>query len=274
MDTGFDLLYHYHGKKSGCPGHNWGPGVKDHYKFHFIHSGKGVFKAEGKTWSLGRGQGFLIYPDSVSQYTADETDPWICSWLAFSGSSAEPLLAEINLTRDNPIFFAADYSWFETFIHAFDAHSAYSASLAFARQSSLYRFFKELADLAVVTQRNQSGRPQGQKERYIRQAIGYVHMNFGNRIYISDIALNVGIDRIYLASLFKEALSMSPQDYLMKYRMEKACELLRDSRLSIADIARSVGYEDPLLFSKMFKKKIGIPPRNFRTIRSIQNNAE
>lgn len=274
MYTAFDLVYHYHGKKSGGPGHNWGPGIKEHYKFLFIHSGKGVFTAEGKTWFLGRGQGFLIYPDSVSQYTADEIDPWTCSWLAFSGSCTESLLAEINLSRDHPVFFAADYSWFETFTDAFDNRYVNSASLAFARQSGLYRFFKELADLATMLERNQSGRPQSQKERYIRQAIGYMHMNFGNRIYVSDIARNVGIDRIYLASLFKETLSMSPQDYLLKYRMEKACELLSDSRLSIADIARSVGYEDPLLFSKMFKRKIGVPPRSFRTIRSIQHDAE
>ncbi|HEX3027822.1 MAG TPA: helix-turn-helix domain-containing protein, partial [Clostridia bacterium] len=48
------------------------------------------------------------------------------------------------------------------------------------------------------------------------------------------------------------------------YRVNKACELMRNAALSLADISRSVGYEDPLLFSKTFRKLKGLPPREYR----------
>jgi len=264
LNAFFDLHYHYHGKEACRPGHNWGPGIKDHYKFHFIHEGRGVYHFGGKSWDLVKGQGFLVYPESVSQYTADQEDPWIYSWCAFSGNCAELLLEEANLTRSFPIFTATEHSWFETFAAAFNANGTHECSLALARQSELYRFFKELNDLAARSGRARDGRAPSVKDQYVRKAIDYVHINYGRRIHVSDIADSVGIDRIYLARLFKESLSISPQAYLVQYRMEKASKLLLNPVLSISDAARSVGYEDPLLFSKMFKKVIGLSPRAYR----------
>jgi YesN/AraC family two-component response regulator len=57
---------------------------------------------------------------------------------------------------------------------------------------------------------------------------------------------------------------MSPQEFLIRYRMDKASEFMLTNSLSISEISRSVGYEDPLAFSKIFKKIKGASPREFR----------
>ncbi|MNG24493.1 Arabinose operon regulatory protein [compost metagenome] len=80
---------------------------------------------------------------------------------------------------------------------------------------------------------------------------------------IRQLSDYLGLDRKYVAALFREALGIPPQQYLLRYRMDKACELLRSTGLTVAETARSVGYKDALLFSRMFKKVIGVPPSRY-----------
>jgi YesN/AraC family two-component response regulator len=89
-------------------------------------------------------------------------------------------------------------------------------------------------------------------------------MNYSRKMTISELARSIGLDRSYLGSIFKEQLSTSLQNYLKNYRMDKACELMKNETLSIGDISRSVGYDDPLLFSKLFRKCKGVSPREYR----------
>jgi YesN/AraC family two-component response regulator len=104
------------------------------------------------------------------------------------------------------------------------------------------------------------------KASYIQIAIDYIQFNYNKKIKITDIADHIGIDSKYLCSLFKSTLAVSPYQYLLNIRFNKASELLKNENFSIADISRSVGYEDPLLFSKMFKKIKGMSPSEYRKL--------
>ena len=61
-------------------------------------------------------------------------------------------------------------------------------------------------------------------------------------------------------------IGISPQEYLLSLKMEKACNLLTNLQLSIGDVARQVGYEDQLTFSKIFKKSKGVSPKLYREL--------
>jgi YesN/AraC family two-component response regulator len=89
-------------------------------------------------------------------------------------------------------------------------------------------------------------------------------MNYYRKMSIAEIAHHLGLDRSYLGSLFKEQLDTSLQDFLINYRLDKACELMKNEALAIGDISRSVGYDDPLQFSKLFRRNKSIPPREYR----------
>jgi len=82
--------------------------------------------------------------------------------------------------------------------------------------------------------------------------------------YTPAIAAHICIDRYYLHRIFKNFTNKSPQEYLLCLRMEKAASLLQNTELRISDVSRSVGYSDPLLFSKTFKKSKGLSPSDFR----------
>lgn len=88
-------------------------------------------------------------------------------------------------------------------------------------------------------------------------------------IKITSIASHVGIDRSYLANIFKSTLEISPQEYLLTLRMNRAADLLQNTSQKITVIANEVGYSDPLTFTKMFKRIKGMSPSEWR---HTQNN--
>lgn len=107
---------------------------------------------------------------------------------------------------------------------------------------------------------------ENRKEVYVTKVIDFIEMNYSNKFSIADIANFIGLDRSYLCSIFKEKSHLSIQQYLILFRMNKAAVLLRNKELAIGDVARSVGYDDPLLFSKIFKKTKGVSPREYRSM--------
>ncbi len=242
--------------------HSFGPAVRDHFLIHFILSGKGIFQVGDKTYHLREGQGFLICPDIVTYYQADAEDPWHYSWVGFHGLKAEQYLKNAKLTAYNPIF---AYSKDRFIKDCFD-QMLETKALVKGREirllGLLYLFLSQLIEAApgeaaldISTNR---------KEQYVKQVCAYIEMNYSRKISVQEIAHHVGLDRSYLGTLFKEHLNASIQDYLIHFRVNRACELMNNEVLSIGDISRSVGYEDPLLFSKIFKKVKGSPPRHYR----------
>ena len=106
--------------------------------------------------------------------------------------------------------------------------------------------------------------PKGNsQESYVYTAISYIESHYGKNVKISDIADYVGLNRSYLYTIFKKHMGMSIQDYLISYRMKKACDFLALPQATIGNVAYSVGY-DPLTFSKIFKRTIGISPTDYR----------
>jgi AraC-like DNA-binding protein len=99
---------------------------------------------------------------------------------------------------------------------------------------------------------------------YIREAISYMEQNFQNDITIEDIAAYCGLNRSYFGKIFRENVGKSPQEFLIAYRMSRATELLKLTRLSIADIGQAVGYPNQLHFSRAFKRVYGVSPKQWR----------
>jgi len=245
-----------------APGHSWGPAVRDHFIIHYILKGKGTFYVNGTTYHLKKGDGFLIRPDTVIYYQADLENPWTYSWVGFHGLKAELYLKQANLTADNPIFRYDRDDALKGCLEQMIATKDLVKSREIRLLGLLYIFLSHLIEAAQTSRslRNSENR----KEAYIKKAIEFIEMNYSRKISIAEVSHYVGLDRSYLYSLFNEYLGSSPQEFLIDYRIDKACELMQNSSLTIGDISRSVGYEDPLLFSKVFRKVKGLSPREYR----------
>lgn len=91
----------------------------------------------------------------------------------------------------------------------------------------------------------------------------YIQGNYCDPISVDDIAGYANISRSHLYRIFMKKVGISPNEYLSAYRINKACGLLRNSNLKINEIASSVGYNDQLYFSRVFKKLKGVSPSRY-----------
>ncbi len=89
--------------------------------------------------------------------------------------------------------------------------------------------------------------------------------NYSNPVSIEDIAAFVGISRSQLFRCFQRIAGISPKEYLTRYRIKKACQLLAQTSFSMTAIANSLGFENSLYFSKAFRKVQGVSPSEYRS---------
>lgn len=108
------------------------------------------------------------------------------------------------------------------------------------------------------------------KPDLVRQAMHYIENNYAKPISVDGLAGLLGCSASYLSRLFKKNLATTPNDYLIKIRMNHACHLLSNTQATLQEIAVSLGYEDVYYFSRVFKKHSGMPPLRFRS-RTVSN---
>ncbi|MDF2537835.1 MAG: AraC family transcriptional regulator [Herbinix sp.] len=258
-------LYIYQCGSDHCDnGHAYGPAVRDHFLIHFVHSGKGIYKIGNEVYELEAGSGFLICPDIITYYKADDEDPWNYSWIGFHGIKAESYLKDANLTLKNPVFKYTEDDFISDCFH--EMNSAYYLKRGgdVKRLAYLYLFLHKLTELNPEGLYYDSA--DSRRDAYITQALQFIEMNYSRKITIDSISKHVGLNRSYFNSIFKGALNVTLQEYLIEFRILKACELLPNQELSVGNISRSVGYTDPLLFSKIFKQVKGVTPSEYRNL--------
>lgn len=258
-----DLNMYQCGMMDCVSGHFYGPAVRDHFLIHYIIKGKGFFQVGDKTYNLEAGNGFLICPNVVTYYQADLEDPWSYRWVGFQGLKAESYLNKANLTLGNPIFkYTTDNALLDCFNSMLNANSLIKSNEV-RYLSILYLF------LSILIENSSDGDftedINSKRQAYIQKAVEFIEKNFSRKISIKEISKSVNLDRSYFGSIFKEYFNLSPQEFLIHFRLNKACELMTNKSLSIGDISRSVGYDDQFLFSKVFKKVKGLSPQRHRT---------
>lgn len=259
-DDGFDITVYQCGMEKCKKSHSYGPAIRDHYLVHFVLEGSGIFYVDGKSYRIKKNQGFLICPSVVTYYEADKEEPWIYTWVGFKGIKAEKYLKLANLDQENPVFECAEIA----FVQECFENMRKSTELKYGRelrlQGLLIMFLSELIEEAgknVIISSNY-------KEMYIKKSLQFVETNYSSKISISEMAKSVGLNKNYFSTFFRENIGVTPQQYIIKYRINKACELMSNLGLTIGDISRSVGYDDTLGFSKIFKKEKGISPKRYR----------
>lgn len=101
-------------------------------------------------------------------------------------------------------------------------------------------------------------------DRPIRQVLTLMHGNLGHGWTLEDLGRQVGLSRSALAERFRSAMGDTPLNHLRTLRMQKAMQLLSETRQTLEQVAQSVGYQDAFGFSKVFKRTTGQAPRQFR----------
>ena len=108
-------------------------------------------------------------------------------------------------------------------------------------------------------------RKKGDKSKYVLQAMDYIGQHYGDQnISVGEIAQHLGLSESHLSHLFRKETDYTLLNYLTRYRIHKAMELLRDCRVKVYEVAQQVGYKDITYFSATFKKVVGISPSEYQ----------
>lgn len=253
----------YSGEQVCPPSHSYGPTARHYFLMHYIISGQGIFEIDGKTHILGAGDLFFIRPGEITYYEADSLHPWHYVWIGLSGMDAAAIFDAISGSR--PVLHTANADELTPLMQRFARiGSCRSASDRLKRIGKLYEILSLLAKSAPSGAYRPSGRV------YAEEAAMYIHANLDRRITVSELARQISIDRSYLCALFKKYLDVSPQQYIIDAKMKGAAAMLRRTDKPVSQIAGAVGYDDALLFSRMFRARFGMSPRQYR----LSDNSE
>ncbi len=106
---------------------------------------------------------------------------------------------------------------------------------------------------------------KGDKSRYVLEAMDYISAHYNDPgIGVASIAQHLGISEGHLSHIFKRETDYTLLNYLTRYRIHKAMELLRDCRAKIYEVAEQVGYKDITYFSATFKRVAGVSPSEYQ----------
>lgn len=238
------------------PGDAWGGGVRDHFLIHYILSGKGVYRVDGREYALGAGDLFIVYPGVPIKYWADAENPWEYAWVGFNGSEADYLLRRTGLSREEP---SRHYD--DSRIAAALSAITQARGTALYHQARMIGRLYELLSLLLELSGDTGRTPEGFD--YVGSAVKFIACNYAASIDVAAIAQAVGVSRSHLYRVFMKGMGATPNEYLTRFRVSQACGLLRGGALPVGLVANSVGYEDPLYFSRVFKRIMGVSPRAY-----------
>ena len=254
-----DAMIYTCGYENCAPGHSYGPVMRNGYLIHYILSGCGIYKARGKIFHLKEGDAFLICPEELIYYEADRKQPWSYTWIGMQGIKVKGYLERTSLLKSLVFHYDQDDRMRLCHEKMFEADQIKN-NKDLIMNSIMYEY------LFLLARKFPGGLPEENKKKagYVDEALKYIESAYCDPITVQDIADRLNINRSYLSRLFRTITGISIQDYLLDYRIRQACILLKNSDLSIRTIAHSVSYMDALYFSRLFHRKKGMTPSEYR----------
>lgn len=249
-----DIYPVQYGEEQCNRNHSFGPCVRSNYLLHYVYSGKGIFQTENNTYHLHKGQMFLISPNQLTYYKADDSDPWLYRWIEFNGNMSQSILKSVSLNENTPIYTDDENNSVGNAL----CNIISSGEMCF--ELLMQKFWNFIYCLTDGEQIN----TVSNAEEYIQKAETFIKTNVHKKISVSDVAKYIGIDRSYLTRLFNEYKKTSPQNYIISLKMNTAALYLKNTNASVTETAQSVGYYDTHIFNKTFKKQFGVPPTTWR----------
>ena len=261
-----DLSLYQSGTEQTTPGQSLGPLAYDYYMFVFLTSGRGVLSADDpaggtRRFQIGPEQGYLLRPGQPSMFVSDVDDPARRIWLGFAGVSVADMLQRTTLTKEDPVYSSKDKVRRRLLADEMLAIAEHPDLSMLRAIGHLYAFAGYLLESTPSAQEKRSA---GIRDRYVRTALNFIEENYNKKIRVEDIAAKCGIDRSYFSKLFHQALGISPQRFLLEYRMTHACTLLQETELTISSVGEAVGYDNAMHFSRTFRALYGVSPRHWR----------
>lgn len=247
------VKYHYVNKEKGC----------NYVMLIYCVDGKGYYKIKGKTYKIEKNQ-YIIIPSKVPYlFEADEKDPWTIYWLHFEGILSSNFL----LDAPNPVYILpSEQSRLQDRIQLFE--ELYSSfSMGYIKEYMIYSSLCLYSFLASFKYLEQYRRINvlGHKEYPLSsKAIHFMQENIERNLTLDEIAHYFKYSPSHFSMLFRKETGLSPINYFIRLKIQKACQYIELSNLKIHEISIKLGFDDPAYFSRIFNKIMGMSPSMYK----------
>lgn len=236
---------------------------RNDYLLVYTHSGQSLAHIRGKKHHLKGGSIFFYHPHEEQYYGQVDAQPLWCFWIHFSGYGVSELLKKLRLDRKTTLRTGVnDYLVyeFETMSKTiFHKNNNYEILLS----SMMIQLLYTIADLSSS---NFPISNSTTTANLMKESLHFLHQNYNKNLSLEELANISGLSIGRYINLFKELTNSTPKRFLTQLRVEKASELLMNTSMSVKEVSLSVGFEDPLYFSRLFKKYKNVTPTEYRLL--------
>lgn len=229
--------------------------VLRNYALVYLTDGHGSFKGHDSGWRrVGAGDVLVLFPGIWHDYHPSAETGWTERWIEINGSLTNQWCMHDVLCVDSPVLHVGVH---DEIVERFDRLLEIGrTSPPFANQ---IQSGVTMEILALILKRHQSRNKHAmQAAPTIESALNYIGKNWAQEIDFEVLSKRLGVGYRQFRRLFQEATGLAPHQYLLNLRLNQAKRLL--GSLPVAEVAARVGFADPLYFSRLFKRKVGVAP--------------
>lgn len=242
------------------------PEGRNDYQLLYIASGKGhfYFKGTGKETIVLKGNMVLFRPGEPQVYYYYAVDKTEVYWVHFTGSQVEEYLAHYELPKNENVFFTGispDYPWIFN-------QTIRELQLQRVNYEEMLRLLLRHTFLTINRYIKEGKQTKNELIDEVERAVHYFEENYSKDISIEQYAAEHLMSTNWFISSFKNIMKVTPMQYVMSLRMTAAKGYFDATNKNVTEVASAVGYENPLYFSRVFKKHTGYSPSEYKKIRS------
>jgi AraC-like DNA-binding protein len=231
------------------------------YQLIYITSGGGVFESRASgARRIEAGDLFMLFPGEWHRYSPDQTTGWDEHWIAFAGEQIPEIVDPQTFSLAEPALrVGIDSVLKDEFTRAIEEmrESAVGYQKILAARAQLI-----LALVSAAAQRQSFAGTD--ILRVIEQAKVILQEQIDQPVNMEKLASDLGVGYSWFRRMFREYTELSPSQYHLQLRINRACELLSRTTLPVAAISERVGFESAYYFSHIFREKTGSSPREYR----------
>lgn len=239
----------------------WRPRGRLDFQLLYIAAGKAHFHFDGKEQIVTAGHMVLYRPKEPQKYEYYGEDQTEVYWVHFTGGNVTNILRSYGLTDDKRVFYCGsglDYqNLFRTMIN----------ELQMCKENYAEMLEMYLRQIFIMLQRyfvNSLKTDNAHVVEEIDKATLYFNEHYSEDISIDEYAQNNHVSVSWFIRNFKHCTGSTPMQYILSKRIYNAEILLHNSSYNVTEIAQIVGYDNPLYFSRIFKKIKGLSPSEYR----------
>lgn len=221
-----------------------------------VSDGKGVATQADRRHTVTRGKGILVTGSTAVNVKADSIEPITLIYIKIGGDSVKQLVAMIE-KRDSGSFL--DFG-----NNGKIPDSARDLIMECSKPySSDYGLMLSFYDFINSIYEHYMEKKIPTKNVYMTRAVEYIKQNYNKSLSVESIANMLGIERSYLSRLFRTYKNKSTQNYIIDYRMRQAKRMFEEEDMNVSQVCAAVGYTNIYCFSRIFKSRVGMPPKEY-----------